>query len=233
MVVPLVILFLLGAMQGALGWIMVQSGLNDNDLYVSHFRLAVHFMAAMLLIAYALVFGLKLSLKEKNRVESRPLLTTAFVITVLISIQLIFGAFMAGLKAATAAPTWPDINGMMWPGKIFTTGSFWDNIGHNKITIHFIHRTLAYIIGVSIFIWWLASQKISGSAVFNKVKNWIMFCVVVQIILGVLTVVNSRVTGQGSFGFFEWYAQLHQLTGMLLFLSMIAVLYLLSARRTF
>src|SRR5919112_1674667 len=61
MVVPLVILFLLGALQGAIGWIMVQSGLNDNDVYVNHVRLAAHFMAAMILIAYALIFALELS----------------------------------------------------------------------------------------------------------------------------------------------------------------------------
>jgi cytochrome c oxidase assembly protein subunit 15 len=55
MINPLIILFLLGAMQGAIGWIMVQSGLNDNDLYVSHIRLSIHFVSAMVLIGYALV----------------------------------------------------------------------------------------------------------------------------------------------------------------------------------
>lgn len=232
MVVPLVILFLLGALQGAIGWIMVQSGLNDNDLYVSHIRLSVHFMAAMVLIGYALVFGLKLSVKEDNRVSNRRMFSGALIISVLVCIQLIFGAFMAGLKAATAAPTWPDINGMMIPEGMFGTGGFLHNIVNNKITIHFIHRTLAYIIAVCILIWWLGSRKISNSSAFNKAKNWTMIFVIVQIILGVLTVLNSSVTGGGSFGAFEWFAQLHQLTGMLLFLSMIAALYLLSAKRT-
>ncbi len=232
MVVPLVILFLLGALQGAIGWIMVQSGLNDKDLYVSHIRLAVHFMAAMVLIGYALIFGLKLSVKEDNRVSNQGLFTGAITITILVCIQLILGAFMAGLKAATAAPTWPDINGAMIPDGMFDPGGFFHNIAHNKITVHFIHRTLAYIIGVSILIWWLASPKVSYSSAFNKAKNWTMIFVIVQIILGVLTVLNSSVTGRGSFGAFEWFAQLHQLTGMLLFLSMIAALYLLSAKRT-
>jgi len=230
MVVSLVILFLLGALQGAIGWIMVQSGLNDNDLYVSHIRLAVHFMAAMVLIGYAFIFGLKLSVKETNRVDNRSLLTGAIVITVLVCIQLIFGVFMAGLKAATAAPTWPDINGVMIPTGMFAEGGFLHNVVHNKITIHFIHRTLAYIIALSIFVWWLSSLKISYSSAFNKAKSWTMFFVIVQVTLGVLTVLNSSVTGRGNFGAFEWFAQLHQLTGMLLLLSMIAVLYLLSAK---
>ena len=232
MIVPLVILFLLGALQGAIGWIMVQSGLNDNDLYVSHIRLSVHFMAAMVLIGYSLIFGLTLSVKETSKVDDRGLLHGATIIAALVCVQLIFGAFMAGLKAATAAPTWPDINGMMIPGGMFGNAGFFHNAVHDKITIHFIHRTLAYIIGVSIFIWWISSRKISYSSAFNRAKNWTIIFVMIQIILGVLTVLNGRVTGQGKFGAFEWLAQLHQLTGMLLFLSLIAVLYLLSAKRT-
>lgn len=232
MVLPLIILFLLGALQGAIGWIMVQSGLNDNDLYVSHIRLAVHFMAAMVLIGYALIFGLKLSVKEKSRVDGRGLLWGAIIITVLVCIQLVFGAFMAGLKAAAAAPTWPDINGMTIPTGMFAEGGFLHNIVHNKITIHFIHRTLAYIIALSIVVWWLSSRKISYTPVFNKAKNLTMFFVIVQVTLGVLTVLNSSVTGRESFRAFEWFAQLHQLTGMLLLLSMIAVLYLISAKQT-
>src|SRR5205823_2447693 len=104
MVFPLVILFLLGALQGAIGWIMVKSGLNDNDLYVSHIRLAVHFMAAMVLISYALIFGLMLSAYRRERMNNSGLLKGAVIITVLVSIQLVFGAFMAGLKAAASAP---------------------------------------------------------------------------------------------------------------------------------
>src|SRR3954468_5989180 len=74
MVGPLIMLFLLGALQGAIGWIMVQSGLNDNDVYVSHIRLATHFMAAMVLICYALLFGLKLVISERSRIAQPALL---------------------------------------------------------------------------------------------------------------------------------------------------------------
>src|SRR3954469_17916727 len=88
MVIPLVILFLLGALQGAIGWIMVQSGLNDNDVYVSHIRLAAHFMAAMVLICYAVVFGLKILIDQRERISQPPLLKGAIVITVLVCLQL-------------------------------------------------------------------------------------------------------------------------------------------------
>lgn len=232
MVTPLVILFLLGALQGAIGWIMVKSGLNDNDVYVNHIRLAAHFMAAMVLIGYALVFGLKLVVSPRDRVAQPALLRGAVIITVLVCIQLIFGAFMAGLKAAAAASTWPDINGMIVPAGTFSTGSFLYTIAHNKIAIHFIHRTLAYLITFFVIIWWYRARTVSYSATFNKAKNLPVFLVIAQVVLGILTVLNSPKITVGKFGVFEWLAEMHQLTGMLLLLSLIAVIYIIAKKQT-
>jgi cytochrome c oxidase assembly protein subunit 15 len=226
MIVPLVVLFVLGALQGAIGWIMVKSGLNDNDIYVSHIRLAAHFMAAMVLIGYALVFGLKLTIDQNKRVAQPALLKGAIVITVFVCIQLVFGAFMAGLKAAATAPTWPDINGMIVPVNIFSNDGFLHNIVYDKIAVHFIHRTLAYLIGLFIFFWWLSARSVSYSATFNNAKNSAFILVLTQIVLGILTVLNSPKMTAGRFGSFEWLAELHQLTGMLLLLNMIAVVYI-------
>jgi cytochrome c oxidase assembly protein subunit 15 len=230
MIGPLVILFLLGALQGAIGWLMVQSGLNDNDLYVSHIRLAWHFMAAMILISYALIFGLKLSVIESSRLHKTNAFNSAMLITTLVVLQMVFGAFMAGLKAATAAPTWPDINGSFVPGEVFN-GNFLHQVVYDKIAIHFVHRTLAYIIAFLILAWWFAVRNINSSPAFNKVKNFTVINVTVQVVLGILTVLNSPTIGRGSFGWFEWFAQLHQLMGMLLLLNMVAVLYMLSGKR--
>ncbi|MDB5192871.1 MAG: heme synthase, partial [Segetibacter sp.] len=148
MIIPLVILFVLGALQGAIGWLMVKSGLNENDLYVSHIRLAAHFVAAMVLIGYTLVFGLKLITPRSNFVHQPTLKYGAIILLALVVIQLTYGAFMAGLKAAPVAPTWPDINGMMVPDNM-VTGSWANSLLHNKIAVHFIHRTLAYIIALA------------------------------------------------------------------------------------
>jgi cytochrome c oxidase assembly protein subunit 15 len=60
MVIPLLILFLLGGLQGAIGWIMVKSGLNEENLYVNHIRLAIHFIAALGLLLYTLWFAFRL-----------------------------------------------------------------------------------------------------------------------------------------------------------------------------
>ena len=78
MITPLIMLFVLGGLQGVIGWIMVKSGLNDENLYVSHFRLAIHFIAAMLLIAYTLIFGLSLIVPHEDRLQNPPLRRFAF-----------------------------------------------------------------------------------------------------------------------------------------------------------
>lgn len=231
MVLPLIILFLLGALQGLIGWIMVQSGLNDNDVYVSHIRLAAHFMAAMVLICYALLFGLKLVVNPQSRVAQPALLKGAVVITILVCIQLVFGAFMAGLKAAPIAPTWPGINGMIIPDNIFSNGNFLYNAAHNKIAVQFIHRTLAYIIALFIIAWWFTAQKVSTSPVFNRAKNATVLLVIAQVCLGIFTVLNSPKMVAGKFGSFEWLAEIHQLTGMLLLLSLISVIYIAGKRK--
>jgi cytochrome c oxidase assembly protein subunit 15 len=229
MIAPLIILFVLGAMQGAIGWIMVQSGLNENDLYVSHIRLAAHFIAAMVLIAYALVFWLRMKVEPQNIVVQPVLKYWAVFIMFLLIIQLMYGAFMAGLKAAPVAPTWPSINGM-WFHESFFPGGF-NSLFHNKIAIHFLHRNLAYLLVVFITIWWWKAKNISYSKEFNTARNFVIAFVFIQVTLGILTVITSPKIVAGKFGVYEWMAQLHQLVGMLLFLSLVAVLYLTKARK--
>jgi cytochrome c oxidase assembly protein subunit 15 len=223
MIAPLIILFLLGAMQGAIGWIMVKSGLNDNDLYVSHLRLAAHFIAAMVLISYALIFGLELTVKDKSRIVQPTLKKAAIALTLLVTVQLMYGAFMAGLKAANVAPTWPDINGTMLPNNMFNEGAGRAAF-HNKITIHFIHRTLAYCVLGCIIAWWWYARKISYSTLFNAAKILPLGLVFVQVALGIFTVIYSPRIVAGKFGSFEWLALMHQLVGMLLLLSLVAIL---------
>lgn len=232
MITPLLILFLLGALQGAIGWIMVKSGLNEENLYVNHIRLAIHFISAMILICYALIFGLMLIVPQRVRIADKKLRTFTLVLIVLIAVQLFYGACIAGLKGAGAAPTWPDINGKMIPA-ILWKGSLVDNLFFNIISIQFIHRTLAYLILVLILVWWTKARQHNNSRSFNARKHWPLLLVITQIVLGVLTVLNSPKIIPGHFGMFEWMALLHQLNGMLLLLSLVASLYMLRSKRTF
>ncbi len=127
MVIPFIILFLLGIMQGAIGWIMVKSGLVPEKLFVGHIQLAIHFMAALLLLCYTLWFALGLAIPSKELIVNPGLKKGTLVIFSILFIQLIYGAFMAGLHAATSAPTWPGINGQWIPDSIKNLSPGWKN----------------------------------------------------------------------------------------------------------
>lgn len=229
MVNPLIILVLLGALEGAIGWIMVKSGLNDENVYVNHIKLAIHFISAMFIISYAVVFGLSLRVKKDAFIINQKLKKFTIQLIVLLAIQLVYGAFMAGLKAANAAPTFPTINGMIVPDVMFKNGVL-DGLFFNKIAIHFIHRLLAYSIFILVIIWWLKAKQNKGSTLFITTKNYPSILVIMQLLLGVFAVLLSPKIVLGGFGIFEWIALLHQLVGMLLLLSLVTNLYLIKRR---
>lgn len=230
MVKPMIILFLLGGLQGVIGWIMVKSGLNDEDLYVSHIRLAIHFIAALGLLVYTFWFALKLLVKPQQIIFYPAAKKLLFAIIVLLAIQLVYGAFMAGLKAATYAPTWPSINGDYLPVAMTSTRkSFTPGIINNPITIHFIHRNLAYLICILI-IFWTARIVKTKNTLFNSIKWLPLLFVILQIGLGVFAVLTSPKKIPQHWGIFEWNAQLHQVVAIFLLLSLIMALYLLSPK---
>jgi heme a synthase len=213
----LIILFLLGMSQGLIGWIMVASGINDTNLYVDHFKLALHFISALFLISltfwYALQYiypnGFVLNISK----QQQQLLLFIFI---LLGIQLTYGAFMAGLKAAQVAPSWPSINGDYVPTSIWTK-----NIFSHAISVHFMHRTLAYILFIVILFWSWQAKKTMGlkSALAPGVL------VFVQLLLGIGSVLYSPQAVKNGWGIFEWNAQLHQLVAMLLLLSLVYHLF--------
>ncbi len=231
MVQPLLILFLFGALQGAIGWIMVASGLTGDAVYVKPTRLAMHFIFAMGLIAYAYWFFLQLIISDRQRIVSRKIRNFTWLVLVLISVQLIFGALMAGHKAATAAPTWPDINGSLIPGDLFRDKPALLNFIDNKVTIHFVHRTLAYIIFLLAIIFTVKVYRFkTESSTFNNFRVIPLILVTVQVLLGIFSLVVSPKIVPNHWGAFEWLAQLHQVTGMLLALSFVTVLFLVRRR---
>lgn len=225
MVWPLAVLFLLGALQGAVGWIMVASGLEGDAIYVKPARLALHFIFAMVLLAYTFWFALKLLVKETDVVAAPRLRNFTWWIIALLGLQFIFGALMAGHKAAPAAPTWPDINGSFVPAYIFKQKLI--GIIEDRIVIHFIHRTLAYILVVLVVVWNIVALRKKATALFAKARALPLFLIIVQITLGILTVLTSTEIRAAKWNTFEWMAQLHQFTALLLLLSLLFAAFLL------
>lgn len=228
MIAPLVLLFLFGALQGAIGWIMVKSGLSGDAVYVKPTRLALHFVFALGLIAYAFWFGLQLILPPTQRIDGGPLRKFTGWLIVLVFIQFVFGALMAGHKAATVAPTWPTINGEWIPASLFSESPLLFNFIDNKITIHFVHRILAYALLVLVIIWtFKAFNKPNASTLFNRTNKWPLMLVVLQACLGILSLDTSRHIIPNHWGIFESLALLHQVTGMLFLLSLTGMYFLL------
>ena len=220
MIKPLMILFLLGILQGLIGWIMVKSGLNEESLYVNHIRLAIHFISALGLLAYTLWFALQL-LIDRSQLTTAPALQLFSVwLFVLIVVQLIFGAFMAGLKAAQFATTWPTINGEWIPSSIANDSM--SSLTHDPLAVHFIHRTLAYIITVLLFIWFQKAKKINSTPLFQRIYQIPIIIVLLQVVLGILTVLFANNATA-----LLWLGVAHQFTAMLLVLIWVTVLYIL------
>lgn len=228
MTTSLVVLFVLGLLQAALGWIMVQSGLNENDLYVNHIRLAIHFVAALLLLAYEVWFVLQIRSVSLQFSPSRRYSTALLVFLGLITVQFIYGAFMAGLKAAPAAPTWPDINGSYIPASL--TDQSWSS---GTINVHFIHRTIAYTIGIAAILLYAGLKRLARDTVNTSLRatlNYPLLFIALQITLGVLAVLNAPHIVLGHFGRYEIIALLHQLVAIGILMSVVPQLYLVSRK---
>jgi cytochrome c oxidase assembly protein subunit 15 len=230
MVRPMIVLFLLGGLQGLIGWIMVKSGLNDENLYVSPIRLAIHFITALVLLVYTYWFALNVLLRKKTFVYHPSLKAFTNAIITLLLVQLIYGAFMAGLKAAPYAPTWPSINGAFIPdGMSDFHGEpmpWYRSIISDPITVHFIHRNLAYLITGLVIFWTFFSMRIKESSLFAGIRWLPLFWVLLQVGLGIGAVLTSPKAVPHGWGVFEWFAQLHQLVAILLLLSLVLAVFL-------
>jgi heme a synthase len=224
MIKPLLVLFLLGAMQGVIGWIMVKSGLTDDMVYVKPLKLALHFVFALGLICYAWWFALQLSVPAIQLVRNNSLRKWIWFIIVVLFFQLIYGALMAGHKAANAASTWPTINGSWLPDHLFPSAA---SFVENKITVHFIHRGLAYLLLLLTIGWTIKAGKIiPGSQFFIKTKWMPLLIILLQVALGIMAVLTSPSIIANKWVVFDWIAQLHQVVGMLYLLTMVWILYM-------
>ncbi|HWK02283.1 MAG TPA: COX15/CtaA family protein [Puia sp.] len=233
---PLLILFLLGALQGAIGWIMVASGFVGDAVYVEPTRLALHFVFALGLVVYAFWFALQLSVLPQALLGPRRgvglLRGWTIAILVVLFFQLLYGALMAGHKAATVAPSWPRINGDWIPPSLFTKKPLQQDLIGNKITVQFIHRGIAYLLLVMVGIWSVLAVRLQGPPPYFRKLRWLPLLLIgVQIILGITSLLTSPGIIPGRWVSFDWLAQFHQVTGLLFLLTIIGMLYLVKPIR--
>ncbi|MPT47347.1 MAG: heme A synthase [Sphingobium sp.] len=194
----LIVLLAMGGFQGLIGWWMVVSGLVDRT-DVSHYRLAVHLITALLIIA-GLVWT-SLDLRQLARDPyARPARLTPFAIAsaLVLLVQLLWGAYVAGLNAGYVASDWPLMNDHFVPEGIMWQGSFWATITSDPFLIHFFHRWWAWVTG---FMLLLLSRK-AKRAGHGRAATTLLIVVALQIALGITTVLTHihlhvAVTHQG------------------------------------
>ena len=226
MIKPMIILFILGGLQGFIGWFMVKSGLVPEKYFVGHVELTTHFIAALGLLSYTLWFALSLIVKEEQKVQDTKLKNFLLVILCVLFFQLIYGGFMAGLRAGITAPTWPDINGSMIPASISELSPFAKNLVANPITIHFIHRGLAYLLIILIGIWWYRSRLVVNKKLFSRLRITVMVLVLLQVLLGILTVLNATYPNR-----FVLLGVSHQFIAMILLMVIVSLLFVVRKKQ--
>ena len=184
-------LFFIGLLQGFMGWYMVQSGLSDLP-DISHLRLSVHLLLALIIIGY--IYWIKLSLLrlQYNKVNNF-IFYNKFINLILfvLVVQIIYGAFTAGLKAGQFWNTYPIINGVVFPESVFSLKPFWKNFLYHNETIQIIHRNLPIVITILMIVF---SYKINRESLNNTLYSNIIIMnlfLFFQFILGILTLITK------------------------------------------
>lgn len=183
------LMFVLGGLQGLLGWYMVKSGLV-HEPHVSQYRLTAHLVAAFLVYAY--MFWVALSLLHPAAGRSRhPWFSMTVGLVSLISITIISGGFVAGLKAGKIYNTFP-LMGTDWlPPGLTALEPFWRNFTDNTVTVQFDHRILAMTTFALIVVYWFRARNASLPAATRRASNGLLHAAILQVALGISTLLLS------------------------------------------
>lgn len=185
-------IFLLGGAQGALGWWMVASGLSER-VDVSQYRLAAHFGLAVIL--FAAMFWLALDLRRsaaggEGRPDSTPrrgLFWGSIALTAGVYVQMILGAFVAGLRAGRTYNTWPLMDGRFFPEAYFEGAPGFSDLFESIAAVQFNHRLGAYLLTAGAFWFWLAAR----AAPIEPRARLLLLAVLAQAALGVWTLLAA------------------------------------------
>jgi len=184
------LLFALGAFQGFLGWFMVKSGLTERTS-VSHIRLAIHLVAAFITFGFTFWVALDLIYREEKPLVHAKINSLVQGLFALVLLQIIYGAFTAGLHAGKIANTFPTMDGQWIPAGMTALSPGYLNFFDNLLTVQFIHRCLAFLVVVMSFVVFV---RVSNQQTAASQQNGIRFLLVVigiQFLLGVSTLLSK------------------------------------------
>lgn len=183
------ILLLMGGLQGGIGWWMVKSGLVDNP-DVSHFRLAIHLITAFLTFAYTFWVALSL-IYPKQEEGNKTFYKHSLFLLIAVVLQIVYGAFVAGLNAGFIINTWPKMNGEWIHSSVYFMTPLWRNFIEGLSGVQFIHRLLALIIFGMVTFMWLKGRLLILPKKQLRVLSLLLVVVTFQFILGIYTLLLS------------------------------------------
>ena len=179
-------IFVLGGLQGAMGWYMVKSGLVD-DPRVSQFRLTAHLSLALAIHAAMLWTALGLLYRDAAAPDAQPLRRSSWIITAVIAYTVVTGGFVAGIRAGFAYNTFPLMNGHLVPPEMFMLEPWHLNFFYNMATVQFDHRLGAWLLAVLVpWLWWKA-QREALTPRANLAISLLLGMLALQIALGIAT----------------------------------------------
>ncbi|TMG74115.1 MAG: heme A synthase, partial [Betaproteobacteria bacterium] len=181
-------IFALGALQGALGWYMVQSGLVD-DPRVSQYRLTAHLGIAFLIYAPMLWIALDLLLPRASRTEAAPrgLRRFAVALAALIFVMALSGGLVAGTRSGLAYNTFPLMNGRFVPPELFAIEPWYLNFSSNMATVQFDHRLIAWLLAFLVPWFWLKVRREAAPRRTRLGADLLLAMLALQITLGIAT----------------------------------------------
>lgn len=212
----LLVLLALGGLQGAIGWWMVSSGLSART-DVSHHRLAVHLLTALIIMAGLIWTALDLRTLARTRIHAPARLTGfGWAVLLILFVQLLFGAWVAGLNAGYVANSWPLMNGRLYPEGVDIGRGAGFALANDPFLIHFIHRWWAWAVVAMLVILSRRLKKAGARPVSIAIHS----AFGTQILLGIATVMADM---------HIVLAVLHQAVGALVVASTIWGVHRLSA----
>lgn len=186
--IRLLILLLLGALQGLAGWYMVKSGLTER-VSVSHYFLALHLVLALATFSYT--WWLILSILFPQKREVPVMKTPSLIFLGLLSLQIVYGAFMAGLKAGLFYNTFPLMEGRWIPEGLFVLQPLWKNFTENVTMVQFIHRLLGMLLFFFSLSLWLVVRRKKEGRELEKLYFYLFLLTTLQALLGITTLLYN------------------------------------------
>ncbi|MEH6528112.1 MAG: COX15/CtaA family protein [Sneathiella sp.] len=221
----LTFLFILGGLQGGMGWFMVKSGLVD-DPDVSHYRLTAHLALASLIYSVILwtVFDLLRPVKNRRSQEPGSARFWSIALLALISLQILIGGFVAGLNAGFVFNDWPLMAGHFVPEELLYMQPWYVNFLENPAAVQFTHRMVAYAVAAVSVLLYLISRSQNIELAVRSSISYLLIVVFIQIFIGILTLLYVVPVSLGA---------LHQAGGIIVLTFSLFVVHELYGRRSY